>query len=89
MKKPCFSKTLLVLESAIVLYTTHKGFALATLCIMQGYDGALPWITTMVTAAWGAYGASAGFYYNKSKAENSVGGVVYETAMKQHIEESV
>ena len=32
----------------------------------------------MVTAAWGAYGASAAFYYNKAKAENTAGGVVYE-----------
>ena len=26
----------------------------------------------------GAYGASAGFYYNKAKAENTAGGIVFE-----------
>ena len=33
-----------------------------------------------VSAAWGAYGASAGFYYNKAKAENTAGGIVFESA---------
>lgn len=28
----------------------------------------------------GAYGASAGFYYNKAKAENTAGGIVFESA---------
>ena len=31
----------------------------------------LPWVAATVSAAWGAYGASAGFYYNKAKAENT------------------
>ena len=45
--------------------------------------GTLPWIATMVTAAWGAYGASAAFYYNKAKAENTEGGVVYEALRRE------
>ncbi|MDO4813249.1 MAG: hypothetical protein Q3995_07025 [Eubacteriales bacterium] len=77
--KTAFSKRLLVLESLIVIYTTAEGFALARLAITANFAGSLPWIATMVTAAWGAYGASAAFYYNKAKAENTSGGVVYET----------
>ena len=37
-------------------------------------------MSATVSAAWGAYGASAGFYYNKAKAENTTGGIVFEAA---------
>ena len=36
----------------------------------------------MVTAAWGAYGTSAACYYSKAKAENTAGGVIYETVCR-------
>ena len=62
-KRTSFSKLLLLLESAIVLYTTYQGFG-------------------MVTAAWGAYGTSAACYYAKAKAENTAGGVTYETVCR-------
>ncbi|MFQ6976799.1 MAG: hypothetical protein ACLRSD_07290 [Oscillibacter sp.] len=64
-----FSKLLLLLESGIVLYTTYEGFALAKFAVASGFMGTLPWIATMVTAAWGAYGTSAACYYAKAKAE--------------------
>ena len=88
MKRTAFSKLLLTLESFIVLYTTLRGFAIAELAITANYAGALPWITGMVSAAWGAYGTSAAFYYNKAKAENTAGGIVYEAArcLKQDCE---
>ena len=77
-KRTSFSKLLLLLESAIVLYTTYQGFGIAKLAIELGFMGTLPWIATMVTAAWGAYGTSAACYYAKAKAENTAGGVTYE-----------
>ena len=77
-----FSKLLLLMESVIVLLTTAGGFFLANKAINAGFAGALPWFTTMVTACWGAYGVSAAFYYNKAKAENTKGGIVYDSAMK-------
>lgn len=77
-----FSKLLLMLESGIVLFTTAAGFFLANKAINAGYVGALPWLTAMVTACWGAYGTSAACYYNKSKAENTKGGIVFEAAAK-------
>ena len=53
-KRTSFSKLLLLLESAIVLYTTYQGFGIAKLAIELGFMGTLPWIATMVTAAWGS-----------------------------------
>ena len=81
-RKTGFSKLLLVMESAIVLYTTCEGFALARMAVTADFAGTLPWVAAMVTAAWGAYGTSAACYYGKAKAENTAGGVVYETACR-------
>ena len=72
-KRTSFSKLLLLLESAIVLYTTYQGFGIAKLAIELGFMGTLPWIATMVTAAC---------YYAKAKAENTAGGVTYETVCR-------
>ena len=81
-KRVSFSKLLLLLESGIVLYTTYEGFALAKFAVASGFMGTLPWIATMVTAAWGAYGTSAACYYAKAKGENTAGGVTYETVCR-------
>ena len=81
--KMAFAKRLLRLESLIVVYTTVEGFSLARLAVTANFAGSLPWIATMVTAAWGAYGASAAFYYNKAKAENTEVSVVYETYRRE------
>ena len=82
-KRVSFSKLLLLLESGIVLYTTYEGFGIGKACgRTSGFMGTLPWIATMVTAAWGAYGTSAACYYAKAKAENTAGGVTYETVCR-------
>ena len=64
-----FSKLIILFETIIVAYLTYKGVYLAELCIVNQYAGSLPWIATMLISAWGAYGVSVGFYYNKGKAE--------------------
>ena len=84
-RKWTFSKLLLLLESAVVLYTTYEGFALARLAVGYGYLGTLPWVAATVSAAWGAYGASVGLYYNKAKAENTAGGIVFEAACGRQV----
>lgn len=81
--KIAFSKLLILLESALVLYTTHQGIALARLAVEAKHTGTLPWLTAIVTAAWGAYGTSSAFYYGKAKAENTAGGIVYEMTCRR------
>lgn len=44
--------------------------------------GGLPWVASSIVAVYGAYGVSQAFYYNKSKAENTVNGIKYETALR-------
>jgi positive regulator of sigma E activity len=79
--KQAFSKTLLIQESILIWIVTLAFIVLAFVCVFTGYLGTLPWVAVMVTAAWGAYGVSQAFYYNKSKAENVTGGLIYEAAM--------
>lgn len=76
-----FSKFLLLQESALIWLITISGIILAFYCVINQYFGELPWISAMIGFPWTAYGASQGFYYNKSKAENTTGGITYDTAM--------
>lgn len=82
-KKQEFSKWLLVQESILVWIVTIALIGLAYICILYDYAGSLPWISAMVSLPWTAYGVSAGFYYNKAKAENSKNGIKYDTVMKE------
>ena len=58
----------------IVLY-------LCWLAIVRDYAGALPYLTTLIGALQAVTGVVLGAYFNKSKAENTKGGIVYDTAM--------
>lgn len=64
-----FSKLLILFETIIVTYLTYEGMQMAKMCVLNNFSGTLPWIATMVTSAWAAYGVSSSFYYNKSCKE--------------------
>ena len=55
--------------------------ALCGLAIMRQFQGALPYLTTLIDALQAVTGVVLGAYFNKSKAENTKGGIVYDTAM--------
>ena len=82
-KNGAFSKLLLVQESVLIWILTFSFIGLAYLCVRTGYTGTLPWLSVTLTGAWGAYGVSQAMYYKKSEKENTAGGIVFETAMKQ------
>lgn len=80
-RKTEFSKALLIQESILIWIITIAFIVLAFICVIKGYLGTLPWLTAMVALPWSAYGVSQAFYYNKSKAENTRDGVVFEQAL--------
>lgn len=82
-KKREFSKTLLIQESALIWIVTLACLALSFYCIYMGYVGSLIWLSTIVTVSWTAYGVSQAFYYRKAMAENTSGGIKYETVVKE------
>ena len=56
---------------------------LAFYCIYMGFGGSLPWLSASASLPWAAYGVSQAYYYKKSLAENSKGGVKYESVMAE------
>ena len=59
-------------------------FAVLGLCglsIVRSFEGALPYLTTLIGALQAVTGVVLGAYFNKSKAENTKGGIVYDTAL--------
>lgn len=83
-KKREFSKTLLIQESILIWIVTLSFIAMAFMAIKNNYLGSLPWLAAMVSCPWVAYGVSQAFYYNKSKAENTINGIKYDSMIKEY-----
>lgn len=83
MKKREFSKTLLIQESVLIWITTLFGLILSAYCIYNNYLGSLPWTSSIIVSAWAAYGVSQAMYYTKAKAENTTGGIKYESTLAE------
>lgn len=60
---------------------TMAVLALCGLAILRQYQGTLPYLTTLIGALQAVTVVVLGAYFNKSKAENTKGGIVYDTAM--------
>lgn len=54
---------------------------LCLLAILRSFMGGLPYLVAMIGVYNVATGYVLGKYFDKSKAENTAGGIVYETAM--------
>ena len=55
--------------------------ALCGLAILRRFEGALPYLTTLIGALQAVTGVVLAAYFGKSKAENTKGGIVYDTAL--------
>ena len=61
--------------------TTFAVLGLCGLSIVRSFEEALPYLTTLIGALQAVTGVVLGAYFNKSKAENTKGGIVYDTAL--------
>lgn len=61
--------------------TTLAVLDLCRLAILRQYQGALPYLTTLIGALQAVTGVVLGAYFSKSKAENTKGGIVYDAAL--------
>lgn len=61
---------------------TFSVLYLCYLAITQRYEGALPYLTTLIGALQAATAIVLSGYFIKSKAENTAGGITYDAAMK-------
>ena len=60
---------------------TMAVLALCGLAIVRQFQGALPYLTTLIGALQAVTGVVLGAYFNKSKAENTKGGIVYDASL--------
>ena len=78
---PTTSKVIAIGVLIMDAVATLAVLALCGLAIVRRFDGALPYLTTLIGALQAVTGVVLGAYFNKSKAENTKGGIVYDTAL--------
>lgn len=88
-QKEEFSKFLLKQEALLIWIMSISFIILAFYCIAKGFTGTLPWLAAMVGFPWSAYGVSQAFYYTKAKAENTTGGIKYETVLAEKVQQAI
>lgn len=82
-KKLEFSKKIMKMEMALLWINTIGVLGLAFYCVHNSFDAAFPWLSAMVSLPWAAWGVSKTGYTMKSVKENTSGGIVYESAMRE------
>ena len=80
-KRPSTSHIIAIGVLMVDAAATFAVLALCALAILRNYAGALPYLTTLIGALQAVTGVVLGAYFNKSKAENTKGGIVYDTAI--------
>ena len=80
-KRPSTSHIIAIGVLIVDAAATFSVLALCALAILRDYAGALPYLTTLIGALQAVTGVVLGAYFNKSKAENTKGGIVYDTAL--------
>jgi len=67
-----FSKLMRVVDMFIIIALTGFTLWFTYLSIITQYTGGLPYLVTLTSVAWAAYGVDQAAYYSKSKAENTL-----------------
>ena len=80
-KRTTTSKVIAIGVLLMDAVATLAVLALCGLAIVRQFQGALPYLTTLIGALQAVTGAVLGSYFSKSKAENTKGGIVYDTAL--------
>lgn len=84
LDKPHGPSTSHVIALGVLLMDAVATLAVLALCglaIVRQYEGALPYLTTLIGALQAVTGVVLGAYFSKSKAENTKGGIVYDAAL--------
>lgn len=78
-----FSKLLCYGVLFIDYKTTSTTLDLCYIAVANNYTGSLPYLTALIALLQAATATVLSFALNKSKAENTAGGIVYETTLKR------
>ena len=80
-KRTTTSKVIAIGVLIMDAVATLAVLALCGLAIVRRFEGALPYLTTLIGALQAVTGVVLGAYFSKSKAENTKGGIIYDTAL--------
>ena len=84
LDKPRRMATSKVIAIGVLLMDAVATLAVLALCglaIVRRFEGALPYLTTLIGALQAVTGVVLAAYFGKSKAENTKGGIIYDTAL--------
>lgn len=91
LDKPRRMATSKVIAIGVLLMDAVATLAVLALCglaIVRQFEGALPYLTTLIGALQAVTGVVLAAYFGKSKAENTKGGIVYDDAMRRPVSNS-
>lgn len=80
-KRGSFSKKIVLVVVVGDILLSFATLALCLLSILRNFMGGMPYLVSLIGVYNVATGYALGKLLDKSKAENTVGGIVYETAM--------
>ena len=81
MRKKTTSQRIALSVLIVDAVATFAVLALCYLAIRNGFDGALPYLTTLIGALQAVTAVVLSAYFKKSTAENCKGGIVYDAAL--------
>ena len=81
MKKFAISKMIAISILAADIFLSAATLGLCYLSVIRNYNGSLPYLTALIGLYQGATGYVLGKYMDKSKAENTKGGIVYDVTI--------
>lgn len=87
MKKKTTSQKIAIAVLWVDAAATFAVLALCSMSIRSGFEGALPYLTTLIGALQVVTGVVLSAYYKKSALENCRGGIVYDSAMTEKKQE--
>ena len=76
---------------AVLLVDAAATFSVLVLCamaILNGFEGALPYLTTLIGALQAVTAVVLSAYFHKSAKENCKGGIVYDAALANQTKEA-
>ena len=83
MKKKTTSQKIALSVLIVDAVATFAVLALCYFAIRNGFDGALPYLTTLIGALQAVTAVVLSAYYKKSTMENCKGGIVYDAAFAE------
>lgn len=81
MKGLAFSKKLAMMFVLLTTIVTLITLYICYKCVVLNYQGSLPFLSSLIALQQISVGYVCGAYMNKSKAENTAGGIVYENSI--------